>query len=85
MNGTLKALNRIGAKKEAEKELDRALRAFTKVSETEQFHNGLWDISEDGIEKLEAALARVKNAKRSVAAARAKFELALEPVSRSAR
>lgn len=82
MHGTLKALSRIGAKKEAEKELDRALREFTKVSEREQFHNGLWDISEDGIAKLEAALLRVKNAKRATAAAQAKFELALEPVRR---
>lgn len=80
MNGTLKALSRIGAKKEAERELDRAVRNFNKLAESEPFHNGLWDIADEGIPQLEAALAAVKAAKQKVQRSRASFEQALQPV-----
>ena len=78
MNGTLKAMATIGARRAADRELSEALRKFNKAAEQEPFHNGLWDISEEGIARLSSALERVKAAKRNQLQAQRSIENGLQ-------
>lgn len=80
MNSTLKALSRVGARREAAKKLHLALRKFSDLTDRQVGGGHHWDISLAGLALVEAALVEVRKAKEEMLQESARMESSLQSI-----